>query len=74
MTITVYDMEDEGRIVYEKTPAPSAYPPNIGIPTTDKSKTQFEQQFVHALADEIGRHFYPHDYAQQYARDSLAFD
>ena len=74
MTITVYDMEDEGRIVYEKTPAPSVYPPNIGVPTTDKSKIQFERQFVVSLADEIGRHFYPHDYAQQYAVDSLAFD
>lgn len=74
MTITVYDMEDEGRIVYETSPAPSAYPPNIGIPTSDKSKMQFERQFVGSLADEIGRHFYPHDYAQQYARDSLAFD
>jgi len=74
MTISVFDMEDEGRIVYEKTPAPSIYPPNTGVPTTEKSKMQFERQFVAALADEIGRHFYPHDYAQQYAVDALAFE
>ena len=74
ITITVYDMQDEGRIVYQKTPAPSLYPPNIGVPTTDKSKTQFEREFVNALAEEIGRHFYPYDYVKDYARDSLAFE
>lgn len=70
--IKVYDMKDNGKLVFEKTPRPSIYPPNTGIPTSEKQESQFRREYVGILADEIGRHFYSHDSRANFAIDSTA--
>lgn len=70
--IKVYDMKDGGKLVFEKTPRPSIYPPNTGIPTSEKQESQFRREYVGILADEIGRHFYSHDSRANFAIDSTA--
>jgi hypothetical protein len=70
--IKVYDMEDGGKVVFEKSPRPSVYPPNTGIPTSEKQESQFRREYVGILADEIGRHFYEHDSRATFAIDSTA--
>ena len=70
--LKVYDMNDGGKLVFEKSPRPSIYPPNTGIPTSEKQESQFRREYVGILADEIGRHFYEHDSRATFAIDSKA--
>lgn len=69
--IKVYDVK-EGKLVFEKTPKPSVYPPNTGIPASEKQESQFRREYLGILAEEIGRHFYEHDTRASFAIDSTA--
>lgn len=73
-TITVYDTAAGGEVIYQKQMRQSVYPPNTGIPTQDKPEDEFRRQFIGVLADEIGRHFYPHDSRADFAKDTTALD
>jgi hypothetical protein len=70
--IKVYDLADDGRVVYEKIPPQSIYPPNTGIPTQEKIEAEFGRQYIGVLAEEIARHFYDHDSRVDFAIDSTA--
>src|SRR5688500_16691409 len=39
--IKVYDLKQGGKMVFSKTPKPSVYPPNTGIPASEKQESQF---------------------------------
>jgi hypothetical protein len=71
--IKVYDLKDGGKMVFSKTPKPSVYPPNTGIPASEKQESQFRREYVNVLAEEIARHFYDHDSRVNFAVDSTAF-
>jgi hypothetical protein len=62
-----------GKTLFEK-PLQSIYPPNIQVPTSDMVEKVFRQKFLGVLADQIGRHFYPHDPHADLAQDSTAWD
>lgn len=70
IVLKVYDVAQNGKVVYEKKLPPTVYPPNVAIPTSDRPEDQFRQQFIRVLSDEIGRHFYGHDTRADFARDS----
>jgi hypothetical protein len=72
--ILVYDLKEKnGQVAYECHPAEgSLYPPNAGIPIGELRRPDFRRVFVKALAEEIARHFYPHDSTVAFARDSEA--
>ncbi len=70
--LKVYDIKDGGKLVFEKSPRPSIYPPNTGIPASEKQESQFRREYLGILADEIGRHFYEHDSRATFAIDSTA--
>ncbi|MFZ5830040.1 MAG: hypothetical protein ACOY3P_08130 [Planctomycetota bacterium] len=59
--LTVYDMEEDGAVVFEKALPRTLYPPNTGIPAAEMPESQFRRRFISKLADQIGRHFYRHD-------------
>jgi len=63
-----------GEIVFRKSPDQCVWPPNTGIPTSEKQESQFRRQFVGILAAEIARHFYAYDHRELFAGDSAAFD
>jgi hypothetical protein len=85
-SIQVYDCRDEakrakdkikydkesGNVVFEKSLPQTVDPPNTGIPTSEMQEYEFRQRFIRVLADQIGRHFYPHDRNSDFARDSNA--
>lgn len=71
--LKVYDCAT-GELVYEKMPDPAVWPPNAGIPTSEKQESQFRRKFVAVLADEIGRHFFSHDARMHFAGDAAALD
>jgi len=75
VSLAVYDMEQDGKVVFEKSLPPSIYPPNVGVPTSERpDDSVFRSEYVRVLADEVGRHFYSHDAYANIARDSTAFD
>jgi hypothetical protein len=59
-------------IVFEKSLPETKYPPNTGIPTSDKQEYEFRQEFIRALADQIARHFYEHDSHADFAQDAMS--
>ncbi|MHC4177452.1 MAG: hypothetical protein ACYSWU_08095 [Planctomycetota bacterium] len=74
VVLSVYDCTDPGQPVFEKDLPQSVYPPNTGIPTSEKLEAEFRKEFVRVLSDQIGRHFYPHDARAYYALDATALD
>jgi len=58
--ITVHDCDTEGEAAFEKS-GRSLYPPNTGISTMDMPEGEFRRKFLKVLADQIARHFYPHE-------------
>jgi hypothetical protein len=60
-TVHVYDCKKGGKEVFVKNLPQSKYPPNAGIPTSDRLEAEFRREFVMVLADQIARHFFAHD-------------
>ena len=71
-TIRVYDCQKGGKLVFEKVLPQSVYPPNTGIPTSDRLENEFRREFVAVLSDQIARHFYAHDPYSDMAIDAAA--
>jgi len=67
--IQVYDCK-QGEVVFERFPPQSVYPPNHMVSTSSMQERDFRREFIRMLADEIGRHFYPHDPRAYFAMDS----
>ncbi len=71
--LVVYDMEDGGKQVYEKSLPRVLYPPHTPISSADKSEGEFRVQFLGVLAEQIARHFYSHDSRVDFATDAALF-
>jgi hypothetical protein len=72
VNVTVYDMRDHSRIVWERHLGEVLYPINSGIPAQDKPPQQFEREFVDVIADRIATNFYRHDPHDAFAIDAMA--
>jgi hypothetical protein len=68
--VVVYDMQDGGKQVYEKSLPRVLYPPHTPISSADKSEGEFRVQFLGVLAEQISRHFYAHDSRVDFATDA----
>ena len=74
VTLTVYDCTDDGEVVFRKELPQSVYPPNAVVPTSEKQEREFRREYLHILADQIGRHFYAHDRHADCALDATVLD
>jgi hypothetical protein len=72
VTMKLYDCES-GNLLVDRPLPQSVYPPNAAKSTSDVQEPQFRREFVAVLADQIGRHFYPHDPRANFAADAAAF-
>jgi hypothetical protein len=72
VTVTVYDMQDHNKIVWERPIGQILYPVNSGIPAQDKPVQQFEKEFVEIVATRVAISFYQHDPNASFAIDALA--
>jgi hypothetical protein len=72
VTVSVYDMRDHSRLVWERQLGEILYPLNSGIPAQDKPVQQFEREFVEILAQQVAMNFYKHDPHATFAMDALA--
>lgn len=67
--ITVYDLSDEGAVVFQRSLPEIQFPQNSGQHTADISEREFRRQFVNVVANRIARHFYAYDFKEDFARD-----
>lgn len=72
VTVSVYDMRDHSRLVWERQLGEVLYPVNSGIPAQDKPVQQFEREFVEIVADQVATNFYKHDPTAMFALDAQA--
>ncbi|MEX0612228.1 MAG: hypothetical protein WD738_13550 [Pirellulales bacterium] len=72
VTVSVYDMRDHSRLVWDRQLGEVLYPVNSGIPAQDKPVQQFEREFVEIVADRIAINFHKHDPTAAFAMDARA--
>jgi len=72
VTVTIYDMQNNGKMAWERHLGEIMYPTNSGIPAQDKPEQQFEREFVSIVATRVAEHFYKHDANSAFAIDALA--
>lgn len=72
ITVTVYDMKEKGKRVWERNLGQILYPMNSAIPAQDKPVQQFQRDFVIVLANQIARNFYKHEANADFAMDALS--
>lgn len=72
VSVTVYDMKNKGKLLWDQHLGEILYPTNSGIPAQDKPEPQFEREFVGIVSTQIAEHFYRHDANSQFALDALA--
>ncbi|HCK41220.1 MAG: hypothetical protein CMJ72_12320 [Planctomycetaceae bacterium] len=70
--LTVYDMNNRGKEIWERNVGQILFPHNSGIPAADKSVQQFQSQFVVIVSGQIARHFYRHNPNSTFALDAVA--
>ena len=70
--ITVYDINDRGKDIWEQNVGQILFPKNSGIPAADKTVQQFQSQFVEIVSGQIARHFYRHNPNSTFALDAVA--
>jgi hypothetical protein len=71
-TVTVYDMKDGEKAVWDSNMGEILYPRNSGIPAVDKSPQRFQREFEEIVAETIAVKFYKHDPHKLFAMDALA--
>lgn len=72
VSISLYDMNAEGREIFRRQPPLIEHPRMAGQPVSDlqMNEEMFRQKFIDVVTDEIGRYFYPWDYRNDYAADA----
>ncbi len=72
VTVSVYDVRNHNRLVWDRHLGEVLYPVNSGIPAQDKPVQQFEREFIEIVADRIATNFYRHDPNENFAMDAMA--
>ncbi len=69
VSIQVWDVAEK-QLEWHKAPPQIEYPKICSTPAQDLPETEFRNQFVAILADQIARCFYPHDRNEDYGSDA----
>lgn len=72
VTLSVYDMQDNGKLVWEKELGENRFPSVGGVPTADKTQDQFREQYLMVLSERFARYFYKHEAHLDFALDATA--
>jgi len=70
--ISVYDIKDGGKKVWEYRPATIKYPPNAPIPASERQEADFRRQFIDIVAENVAHNFYAYNSRDWHALDSTA--
>lgn len=72
LTVTVYDMQDEGKVAFRRTMSDFTFPQNGPRHTTEMSEARFRSLFVEVLGKQVARYFCPYMFEEDFARDATA--
>jgi len=72
LSVTIYDMNNNSHLAWDRHIPEILYPTNSGIPAQDKPVQQFEREFVDIVATRIAENFYKHDANSAFALDAMA--
>nr|AGC71386.1 putative protein-signal peptide and transmembrane prediction [uncultured bacterium A1Q1_fos_1815] len=70
LTVSVYDINKEGRVAFRKHVSQFMYPTMAGAPTTDMSETNFRRIYLTRVAHRAARHFFPYELGADVAADA----
>jgi hypothetical protein len=70
--VTVYDMTERGKEIFERNIGQILFPRNSGIPAADKPERKFQSQFVGIVSQQVAMHFYKHNPNADFALDAVA--
>lgn len=74
LTTTIYDIQEEGKVVFSEGPAEFVFPRSHARPALSTSEQQFEAMYLAKLVDKIARNFYAHDKAEPVAEDATGLE
>jgi hypothetical protein len=69
VVVTVYDIEDGGKVAFRKTLPEFTFPKNGARHTTEMTENQFRQLFVTVLANHVTKYFYDYRFEDDFAND-----
>jgi hypothetical protein len=72
ITVSVYDMDNKGKLLWDRRLGQVLFPRNSAIPAADKTIQEFERQFVEVASTQIAEHFYEHDPNASFALDAAS--
>jgi hypothetical protein len=72
INVSVYDMQDNGKLMWDRHLGQVLFPRNSGIPSADKSVQAFQRQFIEVISTQIAEHFYAHNPNNSFALDAVA--
>lgn len=72
VTVSTYDMNDKGKLVWKKDFGEVLFPVHSGIAVQDKPVAQFQKEFVGILSSKVARNYYKHLRHEDFAIDALA--
>ncbi len=71
LIVSVYDMNDEGRVVFRKSIPDFTFPRNSARHSTEMSEARFREMFVMVLSQHIAKHFYEYRIEEDFAHDAV---
>ncbi len=74
ITTSVYDIANEGQIVFNQGPGEYQFPKSHGRPAISTNPQQFEAAYLSLLVDTVARNFHNHDKTDTVAEDAIEFD
>ena len=74
VVVTVYDMTDDGKVVFRRDLTDFSFPKNGARHSTEMSEARFQRLFVEVLAQQVGKYFYSYRREENFANDALLLD
>jgi len=72
LTITVYDMQDDGKVAFRRTMPDFTFPQNGPRHATEMTEARFRSLFIEVLAKQVAKYFCPYMFEDDFARDATA--
>ncbi len=72
LTITVYDMQDDGKVAFRKTMPDFTFPQNGPRHATEMTEARFRSLFIEVLAKQVAKYFCPYMFEDDFAKDATA--
>ena len=71
VTTSVYDITEDGKLVFRRKLREFTFPVNGGQHTTDTTEGRFLGLFITILAEQLAQYFYDYEFRETIARDTV---